>query len=101
MYVTTSEFAASVKRHREARHWSRSELARRSGLTQAEISRLEASKRMPTIRHVKHLAEVFAKTRQQGDPKTYANWVALLVNLGDEVRKEARAARRSGHSVED
>jgi len=95
MEVPNSEFAEMVKRHREARCWSRSELARRSGLTQAEISRLEASKRMPTIRHVKHLAEVFAKTRQQGDPKSYANWVALLVNIGDEVRKETRAARRS------
>ena len=95
MEVPNKEFADMVKRHREARCWSRSELARRSGLTQAEISRLEASKRMPTIRHVKHLAEVFSKTRQQGDPKTYASWVAIMVNIGDEVRKETRAARRS------
>tara|TARA_Y100000114_G_scaffold130939_1_gene128937 strand:+ start:359 stop:649 length:291 start_codon:yes stop_codon:yes gene_type:complete len=96
MEPPNSDFADLVKRLREARLWSRSELARRSGLTQAEISRLEASKRMPTIRHVKHLAGIFSETRMPGDPDTYAGWVAMMVDLGDEVRKENRAARRSG-----
>lgn len=95
MEIQHSEFADLVKKHREARHWSRSELARRSGLTQAEISRLESSKRMPTIRHVRYLAQVFAKTRQQGDPKSYATWVALMVNHADDIRREVRASRRS------
>ncbi len=95
MGVDHSDFADFVRQHREARCWSRSELARRSGLTQAEISRLESAKRMPTLRHVRYLASVFSKTRQDGDPKSYANWVAQMVNIGDDVRREVRAARRA------
>ena len=89
------DFADYVKGHREARSWSSSELARRSGLTQAEVSRLESAKRMPTLRHVRYLAMTFSKTRQDGDPKSYANWVAQMVDLGDAVRREVRAARRA------
>ena len=95
MVEATNGFKSFVKAHREKRNWSRSELARRSELTQAEVSRLEAGKRMPTLRHVKHIATACHANPVKGDPPDFEHWVTRLVEIGDTTRKAARAYRRS------
>jgi len=70
-----------------------SELARRSKITQPEISRLENARRTPTIRHVKGLATAFAIKSVEGEPKTYGDWLILLVEHGEDARIDARKNR--------
>ncbi len=88
-----SEFARLVKYCRQGRGWSMSELARRSSITQPEISRLENARRTPTIRHVKALAKAFSVKTIEGEPKTYADWLVLLVEHGEDARIDARKNR--------
>ena len=88
-----SEFSRLVKYCRQARGWSMSELARRSNVTQPEISRLENARRTPTIRHVKGLAQAFSTKTIEGEPTTYGDWLALLVDHGENARVDARKSR--------
>ena len=92
---TQNGFILFVQRHRELRSWNLAELARRAGLSQPEISRLEAGKRMPTRRHDKGLAIAFAgaPTKQTGEPGRYEDWLAMLVDFAERARKETFATR--------
>ena len=87
-----SRFSRFVYHHRQRLSWSIAELARRSDLTQPEISRLEAGKRTPTLRHVRGLAQAFSTTEKQYEGKlsSYEEWVTSLVDLGEAARTEAR-----------
>lgn len=88
-----SEFSRLVKYCRQGRGWSMSELARRSDITQPEISRLENARRTPTIRHVKGLAKAFSAKTIDGEPDSYGGWLALLVDHGEDARIDARKHR--------
>jgi len=90
-----SAFSRYVKHHRTARHWTLAELARRSGLTQPEVSRVESGNRMPTLRHVRGIAEAFSAfpVGSAGEPDRYENWVSILVDLGERARIDARASK--------
>ena len=89
-------FMRFVRQHRESRHWSIAELARRAGLTQPEVSRVESGARKPTLRLVRGIAEAFSSAPLvgAGEPQGYPSWVALLVDLGERSRVEIRASRR-------
>ena len=93
----TNGFINCIRRHRRYRSWSRAELARRAGLSQPEVSRLEGGVRTPTLRHVQGLAEAFSATigKQPEGPTDYNEWTALLVDLGQLARKANRQSRRS------
>lgn len=53
-------FGAKLKRLRESRGWSQSDLARRlNSVTQVQISRLEAGERYPSIPLIRDLADFF------------------------------------------
>ena len=88
-------FMRFVRQHRESRHWSIAELARRAGLTQPEVSRVESGARKPTLRLVRGLAEAFSGAPLIGgsEPQGYEKWVALLVDLGERSRVEFRKSR--------
>ena len=88
-----SEFSKLIKYCRQQRGWSMAELARRSGITPPEISRLEHAVRTPTIRHVKRLDEAFSAKTIEGEPETFPDWVALLVVEGDKARVDKRQNR--------
>ena len=68
-------------------------MARESGLTQAEISRVESGQRLPTMRIVKGLSEAFSSSTKTtfNEPVRYEAWVAYLVDLGERVRIDARS----------
>jgi transcriptional regulator with XRE-family HTH domain len=88
---STDPFILLVERHRKARHWSFAELARRGGLTQPEVSRVVHGIRMPTLRHVRGLAEAFASAPSSlTEPGSAAEWVALLVDLAENARLSVR-----------
>ena len=90
-----SGFSQFVREHRQNRHWSLAELARRSALTQPEVSRLETGARTPTLRHVRGLASAFslAKT-ESSEPKNYGEWISVLVDLGQSSREQRHAERK-------
>ena len=85
-------FIQFIERHRQARHWSFAELARRAGLTQPEVSRVVHGLRMPTLRHVKGLATAFsgAAAGTIGEPVSFADWVAILIDMAENNRVSAR-----------
>ena len=93
MAVSTG-FMRFVRQHRTFRHWSIAELARRAGLTQPEVSRVESGARQPTLRLVQGIAEAFSGAPANSDePQGYASWVAILVDLGERSRIEFRETR--------
>lgn len=94
---STDPFIQMIETHRKARHWSFAELARRGGLTQPEVSRVLHGIRMPTMRHVRGLAEAFSTTPtgQQNEPTNYSQWVSSLVDLADRTRRDARASKET------
>ena len=47
--MSETAFIRFVRGARTERHWSIAELARRAGLTQPELSRVEGGSRMPTL----------------------------------------------------
>jgi|TARA_Y100000004_G_C8808332_1_gene366473 transcriptional regulator with XRE-family HTH domain len=89
----SNQFSKSIAKYRDARNWSQADLARESGLTQAEISRIESGLRLPTMRIVKGLSEAFASSTKKSfnEPVRYESWVAYLVDLGERVRVNARS----------
>jgi transcriptional regulator with XRE-family HTH domain len=91
--VESNQFSKTIAKYRDSRNWSQADLARESGLTQAEISRIESGQRLPTMRIVKGLSEAFsASTRKTfNEPVRYEAWVAYLVDLGERVRVNARS----------
>ena len=90
--VAKTAFIRFILQQRKDRSWTISELARRAGLSQPEVSRIESGQRLPTIRHVKGLAEAFSGAPVPGasEPQRYADWVCQLVDLGEQARKAAR-----------
>jgi transcriptional regulator with XRE-family HTH domain len=90
---TSNQFSKAVAKYRDARNWCQADLARESGLTQAEISRVESGQRLPTMRIVKGLSEAFSSTTKKtfNEPVRYESWVAYLVDLGERVRMDARS----------
>tara|TARA_R100000664_G_scaffold33211_1_gene49772 strand:+ start:1576 stop:1884 length:309 start_codon:yes stop_codon:yes gene_type:complete len=90
---STNQFSKSIAKYRDARNWSQADLARESGLTQAEISRIESGQRLPTMRIVKGLSEAFSASTVKtfNEPVRYESWVAYLVDLGERVRIDARS----------
>jgi transcriptional regulator with XRE-family HTH domain len=88
----TDVFIQIIEAHRRVRHWSLAELARRSDLTQPEISRVVHGIRMPTLRHVRGLGKAFASAPSSlpDEPKTPAEWVAMLVELAEAARLSVR-----------
>ncbi len=87
-----NQFSKTIAKYRDSRNWSQADLARESGLTQAEISRIESGQRLPTMRIVKGLSEAFSSTTKKSfnEPVRYEAWVACLVDLGERVRINAR-----------
>ena len=69
-------------------------MARRAGLSQPEVSRMLSGKRLPTLRHVKGVAEALSRSPVEGlqEPQNYAEWLVLLVNEAERSRKQARVA---------
>jgi transcriptional regulator with XRE-family HTH domain len=86
-----SEFIKFVKKQRTERKWSLAEMARWAQLTQPEVSRVESGARLPTLRHVKGLAEAFHATQHEDSSWGYPDWVARLVDLGERARIDARS----------
>jgi len=93
----TDPFILLVEQHRKARHWSFAELARRGGLTQPEVSRVIHGIRMPTMRHVRGLAQAFSEAASgtTDEPADYSQWVSCLVDLADRTRRDARAYKET------
>jgi transcriptional regulator with XRE-family HTH domain len=91
--VESNQFSKTIAKYRDARNWSQADLARESGLTQAEISRIESGQRLPTMRIVKGLSEAFSSSTKKtfNEPIRYEAWIALLVDLGERVRVDARS----------
>lgn len=91
--ISSNQFSHQVSKFRTTRNWSQADLARESGLTQAEISRVESGQRLPTMRIVKGLSEAFASSERRGfnEPVRYEAWIAFLVDLGERVRIGARS----------
>jgi len=91
--ISSNQFSHQVSKFRSTRNWSQADLARESGLTQAEISRVESGQRLPTMRIVKGLSEAFAASEKRGfnEPVRYESWIAFLVDLGERVRIGARS----------
>ena len=87
-------FSRFLFQHRTARNWSISEMSRRSGLSQPEVSRIESGRRLPTIRHVKGLSEAFSSSPIEGanEPKYYADWLVRFVDVAERTRQDARVA---------
>ncbi len=88
---TQSDFIMFVRQHRTGRKWSLAELARCANLTQPEVSRLESGIRLPTLRHVKGIAEAFHATQKGELSWGYPDWLAKLVDLAEQARKDARS----------
>jgi|1_EtaG_2_1085319.scaffolds.fasta_scaffold01098_10 transcriptional regulator with XRE-family HTH domain len=88
-------FSRLIRMSRESRSWSVAELARRAGLTQPEVSRVESGARKPTLRHVKGLAEAFAAapSGKATEPQKYADWLVQLVDTGERARISERMER--------
>ena len=63
--VESNQFSKTIAKYRDARNWSQADLARESGLTQAEISRIESGQRLPTMRIVKGLSEAFSSSTKK------------------------------------
>jgi transcriptional regulator with XRE-family HTH domain len=55
-------FAASVRREREARGWTATELARKSGITQGTIVNIESERHGASLRIAARLAKAFGVT---------------------------------------
>ena len=94
MYDTA--FVRFIRSARQGRHWSIAEMARRAGLTQPELSRVEGGTRMPTLRHVKGLAEAFSNYPIDGslEPADYHRWWSKLGDLAERARIDARSVSR-------
>jgi transcriptional regulator with XRE-family HTH domain len=90
---TSNQFSKTIAKYRDSRNWSQADLARESGLTQAEVSRVESGQRLPTMRIVKGLSEAFSSSTKKAfnEPVRYEAWVAYLVDLGERVRMDARS----------
>jgi len=88
-----SAFSRFMRQSRESRQWTLADLARSAGLSQSEVSRIESGARLPTMRHVKGLAEAFSSSPKKGEnePVRYESWVAHLVDLGERARIDARS----------
>ena len=86
-----SAFSKLIKASRQRRNWSVAELARRASLTQPEVSRVESGNRKPTLRHVRGLALAFssAASSKTQPNQSYAEWLMILVDLGERARIEA------------
>ena len=86
-------FSRFMRRSREARRWTLADLARASGLSQSEVSRIESGDRLPTMRHVKGLSEAFSSAPKENmsEPTRYESWIAQLVDLGERARIDARS----------
>ena len=93
VHMTESAFARFMRKSRESRLWTLADLSRAAGLSQSEVSRIESGARLPTMRHVKGLAEAFSSSPKRGknEPVRYESWVAHLVDLGERARIDARS----------
>jgi transcriptional regulator with XRE-family HTH domain len=98
---------AWVKAERERRGWSQSELARRAGLAQSYISRLEVNARTkPSLKVVEQFAQAFEISPEQlmqavgtmspAPPApaaiTVADWIEQLRMLGPDLTPAERSA---------
>jgi transcriptional regulator with XRE-family HTH domain len=94
--MSETAFIRFVRGARTERHWSIAELARRAGLTQPELSRVEGGSRMPTLRHVKGLAEAFSTYPVENslEPADYHRWWSKLGDLAERARIDARSVSR-------
>jgi transcriptional regulator with XRE-family HTH domain len=92
--MSDTAFGRFLFQHRTARNWSMSELSRRSGLSQPEVSRIESGQRLPTLRHVKGVSEAFSASPIEGanEPKYYADWLVRFVDVAERTRQGARVA---------
>ena len=94
--MLTSDFSKFVNHNRNSRSWTLTELSHRASLSRAEISRVESGTRTPTLRIVKGLAAAFSGASVDGDKhSTYAEWLTVLVELGEAARIADRKMRRS------
>lgn len=91
--MADTAFIRFIHQNRTVRNWTLSELARRAGLSQPEVSRVESGQRLPTLRSVKGFAEAFSSAPKQGHDefKRYSEWVTHLVDLAEQARKGARS----------
>ena len=93
VHMPDSSFSRFMRKSRESRLWTLADLSRAAGLSQSEVSRIESGSRLPTMRHVKGLAEAFSSSPKKGknEPVRYESWVAHLVDLGERARIDARS----------
>ncbi len=101
--MSETAFVRFIRTARKDRHWSIAELGRRAGLTQPELSRVEGGSRMPTLRHVKGLAEAFSAYPQKEslEPPDYHRWWSRLGELAEMARIEARTTAKKQTDKEE
>ncbi len=94
--MADTAFVRFIRSSRKSRHWSIAEMARRAGLTQPELSRVEGGTRMPTLRHVKGLAEAFSTYPVEDplEPVDYHRWWSKLGDLAERARIDARSGAK-------
>jgi transcriptional regulator with XRE-family HTH domain len=94
--MSGTAFVRFIRSARESRHWSIAEMARRAGLTQPELSRVEGGTRMPTLRHVKGMAEAFSMYPVDDplEPVDYHRWWSKLGDLAERARIDARSGSK-------
>ena len=72
----------NLKRARESKGLSQSELASITGRTQAQISNMESGKSEPSLKYLLMLSEICNKSMGETTGETCADWVGKLIWIG-------------------
>ncbi|MBV9522445.1 MAG: helix-turn-helix transcriptional regulator, partial [Alphaproteobacteria bacterium] len=81
-----TRLGARVKIEREARGWSLTDLAQRSGVSRAMINKVERGEASPTASLLGRLSGAFGLTLSTLLARTETNRAGRLVRAGDQAR---------------